>query len=67
MSQQAGRKRAQDGASLDLRLRPQDRTGGPPPAARGEGGRRVVMSGRRGPRANAVVAAAARGARGSAG
>ena len=39
MSQQAGRKRAQDAASLDLRLRPQDRTGGPPPA-RGEGGRR---------------------------
>ncbi len=30
MSRQLGRKRAQDGASLDLRLRPQDRTGGPP-------------------------------------
>jgi penicillin-binding protein 1A len=30
MSQQAGRKRAQDGASLDLRLGPHDRTGGPP-------------------------------------
>jgi penicillin-binding protein 1A len=40
MSQQAGRKRAQDGASLDLRLRPQDRTGGPPPAGRADGRRR---------------------------
>ena len=50
MSQQAGRKRAQDAASLDLRLRPQDRTGGPP-AARGEGGRRRVTRGRRANRA----------------
>jgi penicillin-binding protein 1A len=36
---QAGRKRAPDAGVLDLRLRPQDRTGGPPPA-RGDGGRR---------------------------
>ena len=36
---QAGRKRAPDAGILDLRLRPQDRTGGPP-AARGDGGRR---------------------------
>ena len=36
---QAGRKRAPDAGVLDLRLRPQDRTGGPP-AARGDGGRR---------------------------
>ena len=36
---QAGRKRAPDAGVLDLRLRPQDRTGGPP-AARGNGGRR---------------------------
>ena len=35
----AGRKRAQDAGRLELRLRPQDRTGGPP-AARGDGGRR---------------------------
>ena len=36
---EGSRKRAPDGARLDLRLRPQDRTGGPPPA-RGDGGRR---------------------------
>ena len=36
---QAGRKRAAEPGILDLRLRPQDRTGGPP-AARGDGGRR---------------------------
>jgi penicillin-binding protein 1A len=36
---QVGRKRAPDAARLDLRLRPQDRTGGPP-AARGDAGRR---------------------------
>jgi len=36
---QAGRKRAPNAGVLDLRLRPQDRTGGPP-AARGDGGRR---------------------------
>ncbi|MGA2312753.1 MAG: PBP1A family penicillin-binding protein [Xanthobacteraceae bacterium] len=36
---QAGRKRAPDAGVLDLRLRPQDRTGGPP-AAHGDGGRR---------------------------
>ncbi len=36
---EAGRKRAQDAGRLELRLRPQDRTGGPP-AARGNGGRR---------------------------
>jgi penicillin-binding protein 1A len=36
---QVGRKRAPDAARLDLRLRPQDRTGGPPPA-RGDAGRR---------------------------
>ena len=36
---QAGRKRAPEPGILDLRLRPQDRTGGPPPA-RGDGGRR---------------------------
>jgi penicillin-binding protein 1A len=36
---EGSRKRAPDGARLDLRLRPQDRTGGPPPA-RGAGGRR---------------------------
>jgi len=36
---EAGRKRAQDAGRLELRLRPQDRTGGPP-AARGDGGRR---------------------------
>jgi len=35
----AGRKRAPDAGVLDLRLRPQDRTGGPP-AAHGDGGRR---------------------------
>jgi len=39
MSREAGRKRAQDGASLDLRLRPQDRTGGPP-STRGTARRR---------------------------
>ncbi len=33
-SRQAGRKRAHDAASLDLRLRPQDRTGGPPAGRR---------------------------------
>ena len=37
--EQAGRKRAQDAGRLELRLRPQDRTGGPP-AARGDAGRR---------------------------
>jgi len=37
--QQAGRKREQDGGSLDLRLRPQDRTAGPP-SARSDAGRR---------------------------
>ncbi len=36
---EAGRKRAQDAGRLELRLRPQDRAGGPP-AARGDGGRR---------------------------
>ncbi len=36
---QVGRKRAPDAARLDLRLRPQDRTGGPPPA-RSDAGRR---------------------------
>ena len=36
---QAGRKRAPNAGVLDLRLRPQDRTGGPPPA-RGDAGRR---------------------------
>jgi penicillin-binding protein 1A len=36
---QGGRKRAPDPARLDVRLRPQDRTGGPP-AGRGDGGRR---------------------------
>jgi penicillin-binding protein 1A len=36
---EGSRKRAPDGARLDLRLRPQDRTGGPP-QARGDGGRR---------------------------
>ena len=35
---QVGRKRAPDAARLDLRLRPQDRTGGPP-AARSDAGR----------------------------
>ena len=50
---QAGRKRAPDAGVLDLRLRPQDRTGGPP-AARGDGGRRRRDSARR---ANAVSAA----------
>jgi penicillin-binding protein 1A len=34
-----GRKRAPDAARLDLRLRPQDRTGGPPPG-RGDASRR---------------------------
>src|SRR5271157_1199141 len=36
---QAGRKRVPEPGILDLRLRPQDRTGGPPPS-RGDGGRR---------------------------
>jgi penicillin-binding protein 1A len=36
---QAGRKRVSDPATLDLRLRPQDRTGGPP-AGRSDAGRR---------------------------
>ncbi len=36
---EGGRKRAPQSARLDLRLRPQDRTGGPP-SARGDGGRR---------------------------
>jgi penicillin-binding protein 1A len=36
---EGGRKRAPDAGRLDLRLRPQDRTGGPP-ASRGESGRR---------------------------
>ena len=36
---QGGRKKAPAAARLDLRLRPQDRTGGPPPS-RGDGGRR---------------------------
>ena len=39
MATTGGRKRAPDAGVLDLRLRPQDRTGGPP-AARGDGGRR---------------------------
>jgi len=37
--QGAGRRRARNAARLDLRLRPQDRTGGPP-AGRGDGSRR---------------------------
>jgi penicillin-binding protein 1A len=37
--QGAGRKRARHSGRLDLRLGPQDRTGGPP-SARGDGGRR---------------------------
>jgi penicillin-binding protein 1A len=36
---EGGRKRAPDAGHLDLRLRPQDRTGGPP-ASRGDSGRR---------------------------
>jgi penicillin-binding protein 1A len=36
---EGGRKRAPDAGRLDLRLRPQDRTGGPP-ASRGDSGRR---------------------------
>ncbi len=36
---EGGRKRAPDAARLDLRLRPQDRSGGPP-STRGDAGRR---------------------------
>jgi penicillin-binding protein 1A len=47
-ARQAGQKRAQGGISLDLRLRPQDRTGGPPPAGRGGTRRRDEPAARTG-------------------
>ena len=56
---QAGRKRAPDAGVLDLRLRPQDRTGGPPArAATAAGG--VVTAPRRAKPVSGAAAAAAK-------